>query len=148
MAKKEKEVNKGGRPKKIIDYDKVERLARSGLSIEIISDCMDINRATAHRDKKFCNSYKIGKGESSIKTRALLLSQAEEGNISATIYLDKILNKTTEKSHDDNIELKKEHLKLEKQKFELEKEKAKKGNGEEKVISALLDIQKAIANEK
>lgn len=110
------------RPKKLKaeDYKTVEKLAGFGLTKEMIADFLDICYQTMYSDKKFLEVYKKGLSVLGAKVRTTLLKKMES-DTTANIYLDKVINKTTEKYHDDNIALKKESLKLEKEKLKLAK---------------------------
>lgn len=112
------------RPRKIgtLDYDLIEQLATLGLSKETICDIIGIAYQTSYNDEKFLDAYKKGNGEVKRTARANLLKLSNNGDTTATIYLDKVMNKTTEKAHDDNLALKKEQLELEKKKHKLEKD--------------------------
>lgn len=109
----------GGRPKKINETYVKEcyELAKMGLPIEAVCRILVIDPQTVYNNKELFESYKKGNSECGKRVRALLLEKAKT-DTTANIYLDKVLNKTTEKSHDDNIELKRENLKLEKEKLE------------------------------
>lgn len=115
------EKNKGGRPKKMKDEDYVTvgKLARVGLSKEMIADYVGISYASMYTDTRFLEVYKKEYVELGKKVRTMLLAKAEK-DITANIYLDKVLNKTTEKAHDDNIELKRKTLELQRKKTEWE----------------------------
>lgn len=106
------------RPKKLVesDYDLVVRLAGQGMSIRACSEILGIDDATAYRDEKFCDIYKKAYHQFGEKVRSQLFEKAINGDTTACIYLDKVINKTTEKAHDDNIKMKREQLELEKQK--------------------------------
>ncbi|MEG2347266.1 MAG: hypothetical protein RSB50_06250 [Cetobacterium sp.] len=110
-----------GRPKKLKDkdYEEVEKLARFGLTKEMIADYLDYSYSTMYEDKRFSEVYKRGYAELGKRVRTTLLSKIED-DTTANIYLDKVINKTTEKQHDDNIEIKRATL-------ELEQEKVSKG---------------------
>ncbi|MGL6100877.1 MAG: hypothetical protein ACRC0G_14810, partial [Fusobacteriaceae bacterium] len=79
---------------------------------------VEIDESTAHRSVEFRKYYKEAFYEFGGKVRALLYDRALAGDTTACIYLDKVTNKTTEKNHDDNIELRKETLKLEREKVD------------------------------
>lgn len=102
------------------DYKTVEKLARLGLSKEMIAGFLEIANSTAYEDPKFSEVYKKAYTQLGAKVRTTLIQKIDT-DTTANIYLDKVLNKTTEKSHDDNIELKRENLKLEREKVEHDK---------------------------
>lgn len=137
------------RPKKLKeeDYITVAKLASTGLTIDMIADFLGINRATAHRDKKFCDTYKKYLAQLGTRVRTVLISKMEE-DITANIYLDKVINKTTEKFHDDRMELEREKLEIEKKKLELEKLKIGQDNDkDDKALSILEKIEEKLKNE-
>lgn len=117
------------RPKKLKedDYRTVERLATLGISIKKIAWFLEINESTAMRDTEFCKYYKKGLAEVGAKVRSNLLHRLEwDESASVAIYLDKVINKTTEQSHDDNIELKRADHKEKVKMNKLQAEKIKK----------------------
>ena len=50
----------GGRPRKMIDYNLVEKLAQIQCTQEEISNVLDISTRTLQRDDEFCRIYKKG----------------------------------------------------------------------------------------
>lgn len=50
--------NKGGRPKKAIDYKLVERLGKIMCTEEEIANMLEVSVRTLQRDKEFCRIYK------------------------------------------------------------------------------------------
>lgn len=106
-----------GRPKKLKDkdYEEIEKLAGFGLTKEMIADYIDYSYSTMYEDERFSEVYKRGYAELGKRVRTSLLSRMES-DTTANIYLDKVINKTTEKAHDDNIEIKRKTLKLEEEK--------------------------------
>lgn len=135
-----------GRPRKLGDkeYQEVEKLAQLGLTIEMIAHYLEINPSTAHRDKKFCKIYKKNLTKLGAKTRMELVKKMET-DATANIYLDKVLNKTSEKFHDDRMELEREKLKIERERLELERKKIEQDiNAEDKVFNALDKLEKAL----
>lgn len=122
-----------GRPKKLKDEDyiTVEKLAKVGLTKEMIADFLDICYKTMYSDEKFLQVYKKGFTQLGAKVRTTLMAKMET-DTTACIYLDKTINKTTEKAHDDNIQIKREQLELEKRKLGSDESKEEK-------LSKLLD---------
>ncbi|MGL4999668.1 MAG: hypothetical protein ACRC5T_11925 [Cetobacterium sp.] len=114
----------GGRPKKLKDedYKAVEKLAKLGLTKEMIADYVGIAYCNMYLDSKFQEVYKKSYAELGAKVRTTLMRKMEKDTV-ANIYLDKVLNKTTEKNHDDNIQMKRENLELEKAKLNVEEKK-------------------------
>ncbi|MGL4999775.1 MAG: hypothetical protein ACRC5T_12470 [Cetobacterium sp.] len=112
------------RPKKLKDEDyiAIEKLAKFGLTKEMIADYVDICYKTMYSDERFLQVYKRGYAEMGAKVRTTLIKKMEKDTI-ANIYLDKVINKTSEKYHDDNRELRLQDIEINKQKLELEKAK-------------------------
>ena len=108
-----------GRPKKLKkeDYITVEKLAKTGLTKEMIADYLDYSYSTMYEDKRFSEAYKKGYAVVGTKVRTTLLSKMEH-DTTANIYLDKVMNKTIEKYQEERLEIEKERLKLEKEKFD------------------------------
>lgn len=50
--------NKGGRPKKAIDYKLVERLGKIMCTEEEIANMLEVSVRTLQRDKEFCRIYR------------------------------------------------------------------------------------------
>ncbi|MGL6023911.1 MAG: hypothetical protein ACRC0F_04780 [Cetobacterium sp.] len=115
-----------GRPKKIIDLEAVRKLSMLGLSKEMIADYIGICYQTMYTHKGFLEVYKKNYTQLGAKVRTTLIQKIDT-DTTANIYLDKVMNKTTEKNHDDNIALKRELLELKKKIYELEREKVEKG---------------------
>lgn len=109
--------NKGGRPRalKEEDYTTVRKLANLGLTKEMIADYLEICYQTMYSDKMFLEVYKKGYAQLGARVRTSLVTRMDT-DTTANIYLDKVINKTTEKAHDDNIEIKRKTLKLEEEK--------------------------------
>ncbi|MGL5050898.1 MAG: hypothetical protein ACRC6E_09790 [Fusobacteriaceae bacterium] len=100
-----------------IDYEAVGKLARVGLTMKMVADFLEIDIRTAERDEKLCRTYKKNLVTLGVKVRTSLMSKMDT-DTTANIYLDKVLNKTTEKNHDDNIQMKRDVLELEREKVE------------------------------
>ena len=85
---KEPVKNKGGRPKKVIDYKLVEELASIMCTQEEIAKILDISVRTLQRDNKFCRVFKKGfeDGKSSLRRNQFKLS---ETNATMGIWLGK-----------------------------------------------------------
>lgn len=79
----------GGRPKKKIDYETVEKLASIMCTQEEIASYLDISARTLQRDKEFCRIYKRGidKGRMSVRRHQYKLLEA--GNATMGIWLGK-----------------------------------------------------------
>lgn len=78
-----------GRPKKIIDYPTVERLAAIMCTQEEIGNYLDINVRTLQRDDEFCRIYKKGLDKGKMSIRRQQYKSADEGNVTMQIWLGK-----------------------------------------------------------
>ena len=83
-----KEKNKGGRPKKEIDYVAVEKLASMQCTQEEIANFLDISVRTLQRDAEFCRVFKKGLENGRISLRRTQFRLAET-NTSMAIFLGK-----------------------------------------------------------
>lgn len=81
-------VNKGGRPKKIIDYELVEKLAGICCTQEEISGILEISTDTLRRDKRFCDIYKKARENAKSSLRRTQFKLAET-NPTMAIWLGK-----------------------------------------------------------
>lgn len=99
------------RPKKLKeeDYKTVEKLAKTGLTKEMIADFLDYSYSTMYEDKMFSEAYKKGYAVVGAKVRTVLLSKIDH-DTTANIYLDKVINKTSEKYQDEMIDIKRKQL--------------------------------------
>lgn len=81
----------GGRPKIILDYDKIEKLAMIHCTQEEIATIIGVSVDTLQRDPQFCGIYKSGldKGRSSL--RRLQWKAAEAGDKTMLVWLGKQL---------------------------------------------------------
>ena len=93
--------NKGGRPKKVIDYDMVEKLASLMATQEEIAIFMDCCVKTLQRDDRFCRLFKKGfeKGKMSQRRKQAKLA---DKNASMAIWLGKQYLGQKDKSEVDN----------------------------------------------
>lgn len=80
--------NKGGRPKFIIDYDTVERLASIMCTQKEIASFLGCSVRTLQRDEKFSRTYKKGldKGKMSLRRKQFNMS---DSNPTMAIWLGK-----------------------------------------------------------
>ncbi|MGL5716757.1 MAG: hypothetical protein ACRCX2_27325 [Paraclostridium sp.] len=131
------------RPKKLKadDYKTVEKLASYGLTKEMIADYLNYSYSTMYTDVRFSEVYKKGLSVLGAKVRTTLLKKMEL-DTTANIYLDKVINKTTEKFQDENVKLKKEQLEIERQKLKID------DSQEDKTITALEVIAGVLKNGK
>ena len=101
--------NKGGRPKKGIDFDTVRKLASIMATQEEIATFLDVNVKTLQRDKEFSRIYKEGIDKGKMSLRRMQMKAAEKGNTSMLIWLGKqYLNQKDQSSidqHNLNMEL-------------------------------------------
>lgn len=96
---------KVGRPNIEIDYATVEKLAKVGLTMQMIADYLELELRTCERNEKFCRVYKKSFTQLGAKVRTTLIAKMET-DTTANIYLDKVINKTKEANHEENYELK------------------------------------------
>lgn len=84
----EDKKNKGGRPKKIIDYETVEKLAAIMCTQEEIAAHLDLSVDTLQRDATFCGIYKKGleRGKMSLRRKQYTMA---ETNPTMAIWLGK-----------------------------------------------------------
>lgn len=101
---KEPVKNKGGRPKKEINYKLVEELASIMCTQEEISKILDISVRTLQRDAKFCRVFKKGleDGKSSLRRNQFKLS---ETNATMGIWLGKQYLGQRDKFDDENKDI-------------------------------------------
>ncbi len=78
-----------GRPKKIIDYQTAESLAKIQCTQEEIAEVLGISVRTLQRDKQFCRIYKKGMDAGRMSLRRLQYKSAESGNVTMQIWLGK-----------------------------------------------------------
>ena len=82
-------TNKGGRPKKEIDYNIVEKLAHIQCTQAEIAEILEISTRTLQKDKEFLRLYKKGIESGKSSLRRLQWKGAEAGNNSMLIWLGK-----------------------------------------------------------
>lgn len=78
----------GGRPKKPIDMEQVEKLASIQCTMEEIAFFFDIDVSTLHRNKEFCNVYKKAKEGGKMSLRRIQWKLAQN-NTTMAIWLGK-----------------------------------------------------------
>jgi hypothetical protein len=79
----------GGRPKKEIDYDTVEKLASIMATQEEIATFLDMSVKTLQRDEEFSRIYKKGLEKGRMSIRRQQYKSAEGGNVTMQIWLGK-----------------------------------------------------------
>ena len=86
--KKEETKNKVGRPKIVLDYEAIERLAGMMCTQEEIASYFDCDVRTLQRDEEFCRVYKKGldKGKMSLRRKQYTMSDT---NVTMAIWLGK-----------------------------------------------------------
>lgn len=104
------EKNKGGRPKKELDYELIEDLAKIQCTQEEIASCLKVNVSTLKRDEKFCTIYKNGQEQGKKSLRRYQYDCAKKGNSAMLIWLGKQylgqkdnIDVTTSKMEDDAL---------------------------------------------
>ena len=85
----EEKKNKGGRPKKELDYDMIENLAMIQCTQEEIASCLDVNVKTLRADEKFLELYKKGQEVGKKSLRRYQFDCAKKGNSAMLIWLGK-----------------------------------------------------------
>lgn len=78
-----------GAPKKVIDYEAVEKLAKIHCTQEEIASTMDLSVRTLQRDETFCRIYKKGIEEGKKSLRRLQWELAEKGDRTMLVWLGK-----------------------------------------------------------
>ena len=81
--------NKGGRPKKEIDYGLVKKLASIHCTQEEIADVLKLSTRTLQRDDKFCLIYKENIATLKTKIRRWQINAASKGNTGMLVWLGK-----------------------------------------------------------
>ena len=86
--KKEETKNKVGRPKIVLDYEAIEKLAGMMCTQEEIASYFDCDVRTLQRDEEFCRVYKKGldKGKMSLRRKQYTMSDT---NVTMAIWLGK-----------------------------------------------------------
>ncbi len=104
------EKNKGGRPKKQLDYDMIEKLALIQCTQDEIASCLGVNVKTLRADERFVDLYKMGQEKGKMSLRRWQYDCAKKGNSSMLIWLGKQylgqkenLDITTQKMEDDGL---------------------------------------------
>ena len=85
---KEETKNKVGRPKIVLDYEAIEKLAGMMCTQEEIASYFDCDVRTLQRDEEFCRVYKKGldKGKMSLRRKQYTMSDT---NVTMAIWLGK-----------------------------------------------------------
>jgi len=94
----------GGRPKIVIDYEMVKKLAHIHCTQDEIASMMDISVRTLQRDDEFCRIYKRGIETGCASLRRLQWKAAEKGDKTMLVWLGKIYLKQVDKQEiDQNV---------------------------------------------
>jgi hypothetical protein len=102
--KKPEEKNPGGRPKKEINYDTVEKLARIMCTQEEIAAVLDISVRTLQRDEEFCRIYKKGQELGKASLRRSQYNLAMSGNATMLVWLGKqLLDQSDKQTHEVDV---------------------------------------------
>ena len=88
MAEKNNEKHPGGRPKKELDYELIDRLASIQCTQEEIASFLSVSVRTLQRDEEFCRIYKKGidNGKMSLRRKQWKLA---DKNPTMAIWLGK-----------------------------------------------------------
>ena len=79
----------GGRPKKTIDYESVEKLAGMMCTQEEIASFLGISVRTLQRDAEFCRIYNKAMDNGRSALRRMQWKSAQSGNTRMQIWLGK-----------------------------------------------------------
>ncbi len=77
------------RPRAVIDYDAVEKLAHLQCTQKEIASFLELSVRTLQRDEEFCRLYKKGLESGKMSLRRMQWRKAEEGNGTMLIWLGK-----------------------------------------------------------
>ncbi len=112
-----KDKNKGGRPKKIIDYTMVEKLASLMCTQIEIAEFLDLSVRTLQRDDEFCRIYKKGIEKGKMSLRRMQWKHAER-NPAMAIFLGKnYLGQTDKQDISATLATTYEEVKKQKEKY-------------------------------
>ena len=79
----------GGRPRFQIDFEQVERLAKIQCTQEEIAHCLGCSISVLERSAEFRRVYKRGLEGGKMSLRRMQWKSANEGNVTAQIWLGK-----------------------------------------------------------
>lgn len=77
------------RPKKVLDYEMAEKLARLFCTQEDIATILNVSTRTLLRDQKFLEIYRRALETTKASLRRMQFKAAEEGNVTMMIWLGK-----------------------------------------------------------
>ena len=78
-----------GRPKFIVDYELVKKLALIQCTVEEIANFIECSTRTLERDKEFCRVYKKHIDEGKMSLRRKQWRAVEDGNTTMLVWLGK-----------------------------------------------------------
>jgi hypothetical protein len=81
--------NKGGRPKKVIDYKIVESLAGVFCTQQEIANILGVSLRTLQNDEVFSHVFKEGHENAKSSLRRFQYKSAQNGNVTMQIWLGK-----------------------------------------------------------
>jgi len=83
------EKNKGGRPRKEIDYETVEKLSSLFCTQQEIASFLNLSLRKLQGDEKFMHIFKKGQQNAKTSLRRYQFKSAEKGNVTMQIWLGK-----------------------------------------------------------
>lgn len=83
------EKNKGGRPKKVLDYEMIDKLSMIQCTQDEIASCLGVNVKTLRADDKFLELYKKGQEKGRMSLRRYQFECAKKGNSAMLVWLGK-----------------------------------------------------------
>ena len=136
------------RPKKIIDYELVEKLANIQCTMVEIANVLEVSLSRLEKDKEFIRVYKKGMEKGKMSLRRKQWKAVEDGSVTMMIWLGKQYLGQVEDRENNNI--KKEHLEISKKELEFKLAQAEKGltaEGED-ILMAMINSLKKMQDEK
>lgn len=136
------------RPKKIIDYELVEKLANIQCTMVEIANVLEVSLSRLEKDKEFIRVYKKGMEKGKMSLRRKQWKAVEDGSVTMMIWLGKQYLGQVEDRENNNI--KKEHLEISKKELEFKLAQAEKGltaEGED-ILMAMINSLKKMQEEK
>lgn len=96
-AKRDKADGKRmGRPRKVVDEDRLRQLAANGCTMREIAAALDVSETTIYDN--FSGALEKGRREGEISLRSLQWASARDGNVTMQIWLGKQLLGQKDKS--------------------------------------------------
>ena len=131
------------RPKKIIDYELVEKLANIQCTMVEIANVLEVSLSRLEKDKEFIRVYKKGMEKGKMSLRRKQWKAVEDGSVTMMIWLGKQYLGQVEDRENNNI--KKEHLEISKKELEFKLAQAEKGltaEGEDILMAMINSLKK------